>query len=90
MQLVQQLFLPFEHDRVPGILLSARMPDDTICWDLEKNGKYSVRSAYKAIFGDHNAESAAFASDGKVLWSKVWRLRVLKSLPGELAQMLYL
>ena len=42
-----------EQARTLSILLSHRFPMDTIFKDLEKDGKYSVRSAYRAIFGDY-------------------------------------
>lgn len=50
-ELVTQIFLPFEVDRVLSIPISSRLPEDTLCWDLEKDGCYSVRSAYKALWG---------------------------------------
>lgn len=42
-ELVMQLFLPFEQERVMNIPLSPRMPDDIVCLDLQKDGRYSVR-----------------------------------------------
>lgn len=49
--LVSQLFLPFEVERVISIPLSSCFPADTVCWDLEKDVFYSVKSAYKAWGG---------------------------------------
>lgn len=51
-QLVEQLFLPFEYDRVLSIPLSTRMPDDCLCWELENNDEYTIRSAYRALARD--------------------------------------
>lgn len=42
---VEHTFLPFKRDRVLSISISNRLPEDGICWDLEKNVKYNVRSA---------------------------------------------
>lgn len=41
-----QLFLPFEIDCIVSIPLSNRFPEDRLCWDLEKDDIYLVRSAY--------------------------------------------
>ncbi|XP_057250760.1 uncharacterized protein LOC130591453 [Beta vulgaris subsp. vulgaris] len=39
--LLSQLFLPFEVERVMSIPISSRLPEDVMCWDLEKDGVYS-------------------------------------------------
>lgn len=75
--LVSQLFLTFEVERVMSIPLSSRLPVYTVCWDIEKNGVYSVKSAYKALWGDSNMEHEVFASYTMDLWKKIWRLKVL-------------
>lgn len=49
---VSDLFLPFEADRVLSIPISHMLLRDTLCWDLEKDGCYSVRSAYRALSND--------------------------------------
>ncbi|XP_074310062.1 putative mitochondrial protein AtMg00310 [Silene latifolia] len=51
-QKVSSLFLPFEQERVYSIRISATKPVDDWCWDFEKDGEYSVRSAYKLLFDD--------------------------------------
>ncbi|XP_021761424.1 uncharacterized protein LOC110726278 [Chenopodium quinoa] len=40
---VSNIFLPLECDRIFSIPLSERLPDDCLCWDLEKDDNYSVR-----------------------------------------------
>lgn len=60
LELVSQLFLPFKVERVMSIPISHRLPEDVMCWDLEKNGAYSVRSAYRDLSGDErHVEEAA-------------------------------
>lgn len=51
LDMLNALFLPFERDRILSIPLSEKRPYDVLCWDLEKNSIYSVKSAYKQIFG---------------------------------------
>lgn len=61
-ELMAQIFLPFKVERVMNIPLSSRLLEDTICWDLEKDGQYSVKSAYRALWGDSNHEQEASPS----------------------------
>lgn len=75
--LISQLFLPFEVERVMSIPISSRLPEDVMCWDLEKDGVYSVRSAYKAIWGDLHSNSEASSSYSMALWKKIWKVQVL-------------
>lgn len=44
---------------------------------MEKKGVYSVRSAYRAIFGDVECESHASASSDSNMWGKVWHANTL-------------
>ncbi|KAL9244839.1 hypothetical protein vseg_018560 [Gypsophila vaccaria] len=61
---VKNLLLPFEADSVLALRLSTRRPSDTWYWEHEKNGSYSVRSAYRLIASTPLDESAASSSDG--------------------------
>ncbi|XP_021746063.1 uncharacterized protein LOC110711934 [Chenopodium quinoa] len=38
---LRQVYLPFECDKILRIPLSIRLLEDSLCWDLEKNGVYS-------------------------------------------------
>lgn len=76
-RLIEQLFLPLERDRILTVPLRSRMPDDMLCWDLEKNGDYSVRSAYTIIFGDEWAKEEVTSLTPSTLWRKIWRATVL-------------
>lgn len=60
-----------------SIPLSRRQPDDTLCWDLEKNGEYSVRSAYRELFEDEWEGEEAAPSNTMSLWKQVWQAKVL-------------
>uniref|UniRef100_A0A803MR67 Reverse transcriptase zinc-binding domain-containing protein n=1 Tax=Chenopodium quinoa TaxID=63459 RepID=A0A803MR67_CHEQI len=74
---INELFLPFERERIPSIHLSCRLSEDSICWDLEKEGEYSVLFAYSAIFGEYNVENEASTSGGTNLWNKIWHANTL-------------
>lgn len=72
MHLFLNLFIPFEVDRILSIALSHRLPRDTICWDLEKNGNYSIKSSYHAIVNDawllHEETSSSIDDVLKYIW----------------------
>ena len=48
-QLIEQVFLPYDARAILQIPLCARNMDDFWSWNFEKNGVFSVRSAYKMI-----------------------------------------
>ncbi|XP_074288653.1 uncharacterized protein LOC141613808 [Silene latifolia] len=50
--IIRQLFLPFEQERILNIRINESKPVDCLCWDLEKDGCYSVRSAYRILAGE--------------------------------------
>lgn len=53
------------------------MSGDKLCWDLEKDGIYSVRSAYKAIFSDEwSVGMEPYSKDSK-LWKTIWHAEML-------------
>lgn len=62
--LLSRLFLPFEVEKILSISLSHRLPEDSLCWDLEKYAIYSVKSAYHAIVDDawHLRKESTFFS----------------------------
>ncbi|KAK9706278.1 hypothetical protein RND81_07G114400 [Saponaria officinalis] len=67
----------FEQERILNIRVSRAEVEDMWCWDLEKDGIYSVRSAYKTLVAQR--EDVASRSDftkEKLLWSKIWRAMV--------------
>lgn len=74
-QLVSQLFLPFEQERILSIPLSNRLPEDFFCWDSERNGKYSVRSAYRALISDEWRGVEVTSSDSNKYGAKCGRLK---------------
>uniref|UniRef100_A0A803LNC7 Reverse transcriptase zinc-binding domain-containing protein n=1 Tax=Chenopodium quinoa TaxID=63459 RepID=A0A803LNC7_CHEQI len=74
---INELFLPFGGERILSIPISFRLPEDSWCWDLEKNGEYLVRSAYRAIFGDSEDSSLSLSSHTSNVWKEVWHAATL-------------
>ena len=46
--LVRNTFIPHEAEIVLGIPISPRLPDDSLVWAWTPNGRFSVKSAYRA------------------------------------------
>ncbi|XP_074315228.1 uncharacterized protein LOC141651412 [Silene latifolia] len=75
---IAQLLLPFECDRVMNLRVSPNRQRDIWYWGRERDGLYTVRSAYKMLARD--VGDMASSSDwerGKWLWN---RIRVESSL----------
>ena len=47
--LVRELFLPFEVETILTIPLSFSLPDDKIIWVGNRRGEFSVKSAYHIV-----------------------------------------
>jgi hypothetical protein len=75
--LIDQIFLPWEAEIVKQIPLSYRKPDDLLIWRETKRGEFSVKSAYQLLY-QRSSVGAESSSTGaiKVLWDRVWSLRV--------------
>jgi len=78
---VKNSFLALEGAEVMKITPSTRADSDVLAWVFEKNGLYSVRSAYKLLKGDQPA--AAMAATNEVVssgnenaWKAIWKLNV--------------
>jgi hypothetical protein len=75
-----RIFNPADAEEIAKIKLQPRLPDDFIAWHMEKNGLFSVRSAYNLALKIKTlprcqATSAAPGGERK-LWSRVWSGRV--------------
>lgn len=83
MQLLNDLFSVEEVEAIQSIPLSVGDVEDRIIWHYERNGKYSVRSAYQVAQGiieshgnDAAGSSSSFSGVGERFWKKLWNANV--------------
>ncbi|XP_074305989.1 uncharacterized protein LOC141641217 [Silene latifolia] len=72
-----QLLLPFEVDRVKNLRISPNRQRDIWFWGRERDGMYTVRSAYKMLAGE--VGDMASSSDwerSRWLWNRMWKVSV--------------
>ena len=77
--LIHQCFLPQDVEAILSIPLSAYGGRDRMIWAATKNGKFTVRSAYKlaqAIQSDGNTPESFDPSALKQTWRRLWDLNV--------------
>ncbi|XP_074266449.1 uncharacterized protein LOC141589722 [Silene latifolia] len=77
--MVSNLFLPFEQERIRNIRLSTNRPCDEWFWSKEKDGVYSVKSAYRCLAGERKAIDWSGVSNWereKWLWNRLWNVPV--------------
>lgn len=75
--LIDALFVPTNADLVKSINLSLRTTSYMVLWPHEKNGFYSVRSAYHFI---RRRMSTATTSTVSPVWKKIWNLKLTPKL----------
>jgi hypothetical protein len=78
---VRQYFFPRDVQEILKIKLPANKTSDSIAWQYEKSGIFSVKSAYRlaltrAKILDAMGSSSAQAGEPRV-WKKVWKMPVL-------------
>ncbi|XP_074288083.1 uncharacterized protein LOC141613242 [Silene latifolia] len=62
---VSSLFLPFETERILNIRVSHLRPMDIWYWNAEKDGMYSVKSAYRHLAGGDGMEEGLGIGGGE-------------------------
>jgi hypothetical protein len=85
-ELLEQLFDSTTKEAINKITIPLRPRNDKIVWLLEKNGLFSVKSAYNLCQNLPNTNQNA------VEWSKIWKLKAherSKIFYGGLQQMFY-
>jgi hypothetical protein len=71
---VRSWFNPHEAKKILSIPLSHRLPEDKIIWGWEKNGEFSVRSAYHLLADKKNCNQPGPSSIyQESLWAKIWK-----------------
>ena len=83
----------FHHEDAQAILrvpLSFRDIPDTVVWNGEKSGEYTVKSGYRVVqkaWKELNFAECSRGAVGSEMWKTLWKLKVpnkIKSLAGEL------
>jgi hypothetical protein len=64
--------------RAIGAIPIGRFSEDDWAWSLEKNGNFTVRSAYRLLITKRQDNLSPSSSDaaGSVCWKKLWKLPV--------------
>ncbi|KAL2937195.1 hypothetical protein RDABS01_020644, partial [Bienertia sinuspersici] len=71
---LQEVFLPIDVERIRSIPISSRLPDDVLYWNVSKDGEFRVRDAYRMAI----MEGRASSSNGvDPIWNKIWKMKVL-------------
>ncbi|XP_074313519.1 uncharacterized protein LOC141648695 [Silene latifolia] len=71
---VRTLFLPFEQSYVLNTRINREDCEDDWVWNLEKDGTYYVKSAYRALVGDNVAEEGQSNVDRNMwVWKRIWK-----------------
>jgi len=55
-QLVRQSFTAIDSEEILKIKPGLRMGEDTLAWNFEKSGMYTVRSAYRLLKAEQSQE----------------------------------
>ncbi|KEH40735.1 hypothetical protein MTR_1g033950 [Medicago truncatula] len=74
--LIFSIFNTFEARQITSIPLSFRLPEDTFIWDGEKDGKYSVRSAYHLLGEERRKELPASSTTNDKPWKGIWSINL--------------
>ncbi|XP_062006063.1 uncharacterized protein LOC133723263 [Rosa rugosa] len=73
-ELINRLFSVEEAEAILSIPLSSRNVEDRLVWKLERDGKYSVKTAYQFSFSHSNSRSPFELFVGVDFWKKLWKV----------------
>ncbi|XP_062028872.1 uncharacterized protein LOC133744858 [Rosa rugosa] len=73
-ELINRLFSVEEAEAILSIPLSSRNVEDRLVWKLERDGKYSVKTAYRFSFSHSNSRSPFELFVGVDFWKKLWKV----------------
>lgn len=72
-RLVDSIFNSFEANIISSMPLSLRQPEDKLSWPGERNGIYSIKSAYHLLTNDREAQNPESSStQTSTLWKHIW------------------
>ena len=81
--LIHQVFLPQDVDAILSIPLNTHGARDCLIWAESKNGKFTVRSAYRLaqeISTEGNSPESSDPAALKQVWKDLWNMRVLNKI----------
>ena len=85
--LIDQIFWLEEATLIKKIPLSDRKPPDRLIWAESKDGKYTVRSAYRMALAREEAnQPSSSRTKENTIWRKIWKLNIppkIKHFLGE-------
>jgi len=74
---IQQVFSPYEAGIISSMPLSSRLPEDKLVWPAEKNGIFSVKSAYHILCNTNLSHLPTSSSHSlSKLWKRIWSLHL--------------
>ncbi|XP_074292350.1 uncharacterized protein LOC141619219 [Silene latifolia] len=79
LELVNATFLPFERERIWNIRLGDTRTRDLWFWEPERDGVYTVKTAYKLLVGARLSVDYGDMSEWereKWLWNRLWKVPV--------------
>lgn len=76
--LIDNLFLPFEAQRIKSIPICMTPQDDILIWSKSTSGMYMVKLGYHLLYDLENKKGASGSSseNSKKIWLGVWNLKV--------------
>lgn len=89
MDVLREVFLPINVERICNIPLSSRLPNDEMYWSGSSDGVYRVSDAYKLAIKENFASSSR---GHDFIWKRIWQLNVppkVKLSFGEQAGIFY-
>ncbi|KAL5803467.1 hypothetical protein ACOSQ3_031926 [Xanthoceras sorbifolium] len=76
LELVQRCFDPEEANMILGIPLSLNPRLDSYCWNFDRNGFFSVKSAYRLALNLQGSGVALSSNGPHFLWKFLWNLNL--------------
>ncbi|XP_061999168.1 uncharacterized protein LOC133716477 [Rosa rugosa] len=77
--LIRRLFPLAEAEAILRLPFRRRVVPDRVVWRLEKDGKFTVKTAYRFDFSSSNSRSPFQLSVGVNFWKKLWKITIPNS-----------
>ncbi|XP_062021026.1 uncharacterized protein LOC133737505 [Rosa rugosa] len=73
------VFLPEDAEAILSIPLSSRNHEDRLTWQLEKQGMFTVKSAYRSAFTRTSSQLSPAVVANQRVWKKIWHAKMPSS-----------